>query len=72
MHLTLAFWLPGLLASGALASGIQRRDLETAQNCLASIQSAEEAMDAAIMVRERKSPVILEGDNISDLSKGPH
>lgn len=39
-----------LLASGALAAGINRRTLETAQNCLANIQSAEEAMDTALKV----------------------
>ena len=40
-----------LLASNALASGLNRRDLQTAQDCLAKIQSAEEAMNTALMVR---------------------
>ncbi|MBE3041858.1 hypothetical protein IMZ48_04605 [Candidatus Bathyarchaeota archaeon] len=50
MRLTTAI-TNALLASNVLAAGLNRRDLQTAQDCLAKIQSAEEAMNTALMVR---------------------
>lgn len=47
MRLTVAS-IHALLASGALAASIDPRNIQTAQQCLGKIQSAEEAMNTAI------------------------
>lgn len=49
MHFTTAT-IHALLATSALAAGVHRRNLQTAQDCLAKIQSAGEAMNTALMV----------------------
>lgn len=41
----------GALSTGALSLGVHRRTIESAQDYIAGIQTAEEAMDTALKVR---------------------